>query len=253
MSDTVKRSGAEIAKRSVKIVFTVVLYLFVALCVLSVVLLLLGKGERDGATTVFGYQLRTVLTPSMDKNENTDVSGYDIGSIPKDAMVFIDTVPEDASEAKEWYSEIKVGDVLTFMYDEYDIGGSPNVITHRVIKITETEDGYTFMLRGDNDSSAVQNVSTKYDPQDPFTYVIGKVVGTNNLFGYFVTFIKKPVGMVFTVILPCVAIIIYEISRIFRVLGEKKREAIGAERALQAEKIAELERKLEEMKKKNGE
>ena len=139
MSSDKKTSGAAIAKKSVKIVASVLLYVFVGLCIVAVVLLLMGRGKEDGATTVLGYQLRTVLTPSMDENDNFDASRFDIGSIPKDAMVFVETVPEDPAEAKEFYDSIREGDVLTFMYDEYDIGGQPDVITHRVIARRQVE------------------------------------------------------------------------------------------------------------------
>jgi len=243
-----KKSPREIALRVAKIVATVFLYLFVGLCIFAVVILLMGKGNEDGATTVFGYQLRTVLTSSMDENEKTDTSDFDIGSIPKDAMVFIETVPEDPNEAKAFYNGIKEGDVLTFMYDEYDIGGAPEVITHRVIGKRQIEGGWEFTLRGDNNSDAEQKITSVGDPKEPFNYVIGKVVGTSNLLGYFVTFIKKPVGMIFLVIVPCFIIILFEVLRIVRTLGEQKRAKLGEEKKQKDDKIAELERQLEEMK-----
>lgn len=249
-SGEVRSRGAVPAKKIVKIAASAVLYAFVALCVIAVVLLLMGKGQEDGATTVFGYQLRTVLSGSMDENDRFDASKYEIGSLPVDTMVFIETVPDDPAEEKQFYNDVTVGDVLTF---EYVYGNTQHTITHRVVKKEPVEGGYRIYLWGDNNNSGFgedcQIIDTSISRSETYNYVVGKVVGSSRLLGEFVTFIKKPVGMIFTVIIPCFAIILFEVLRVVRVMGESKRGRLSAERQEQAEKIAELERELEKMRK----
>ena len=67
----------------------------------------------DGAVNFFGYEMRTVLSDSMEKCDETDVSGFEIKDIPVKSLVFTETVPTGEA-AEEWYANLKVGDVLTF-------------------------------------------------------------------------------------------------------------------------------------------
>ncbi len=252
MSDNVGQTEVglarrELAKRIAGILLTVLLYVFMAICVLAVVIVIAGRRDSDGAVTVFGHQMRTVLTGSMEKSEYTDVSKYEIGSISVDSMVFIETVPEDRREAEKWYSELEVGDVLTFRY----LYSTQETITHRIVSKEKVDGGYKITLMGDNKSSEygtmTQVIDTSVDRGEATNYIIGKVVGVSKALGWFITAIRQPVGMIFMVILPCVAIIALEVVRIFGIFGEEKRRRLGDERKQQDERIAELERMLAEM------
>ena len=96
------------------IVGNAILYVFIFVSVFGVLLTIAAKKSEDGAATVFGIQLRYVLTASMEKSEYTNVDGYDIKDIPKNSLIFVEVVPEDDDEAKAWYDDLEVGDVLTF-------------------------------------------------------------------------------------------------------------------------------------------
>ena len=66
MSDSIKVSRSEakppLGKRILRIALTVVQYFFIALCILAVIIVIVGKKDaNDGAITVFGHQMRTVL------------------------------------------------------------------------------------------------------------------------------------------------------------------------------------------------
>lgn len=70
-----------------------------AVCLVMLVMSFFAR-RSDGAVTLFGnLQLRIVLSPSMAKSDQTDVSQYEIKSIPAKSMVFVKTVPEDETEA----------------------------------------------------------------------------------------------------------------------------------------------------------
>lgn len=201
-----------------------------------------SKKDAGGAATVFGRQLRFVQSASMAKNEQVDVSGYEIGSIPVKSCVFIEVVPEDERERERWYGELKVGDVLTFKY----VYVRQETITHRIIRIADNgTGGYLITLAGDNVSReelSTQTINTSLT--DSYNYVIGKVTGQSYLLGLAVYALKKPVGIVCIVIIPCLIVIAFEIVRLVRVFGQEKRDRLKKEREDQASEIEELKRKL---------
>ncbi|MBR5140666.1 MAG: S26 family signal peptidase, partial [Clostridia bacterium] len=134
-------------KKIVKIAANILLYLFIAVCIFSVILTISSKKDIDGTATIFGTQMRSVLTSSMEKCDATDVSGFEIKDIPAGSMIFVDVVPEDPEKAQEWYADLKVGDVLTFKY----VYVRQETITHRIVDIQPNQDGgYTINLEGDN-------------------------------------------------------------------------------------------------------
>ena len=216
-----------------------------------------AKKSKDGTATIFGYQLRFVQSGSMEKCAYTDVSKYKVKSIKVKSCVFIKTAPTSEKEINEWYKTLKVGDVLTFQYnresaankDNYD--GDSKIITHRVIKIEkkETGNGYIITLKGDYKSSkenepAEQVIDTEVDTPATTTYIIGKVTGQSYLLGLCVYVLKKPVGIVCVVIVPCLLMIVIQIFRIVNVLGADKKNKRKEEQANKDDEIEELKRQL---------
>lgn len=234
-------------KTTTSLVLNIVLYIFLAICVLSVTITLISQKEDDGAE-LFGYQMRIVTSESMAKCDETDVSGYEIGSIPLNSMVFIETVPDDAAKAAKWYSEIKVGDVLTFKY-KYT---SHVTITHRVTDIAEKPSGgYIITLAGDNKTAGskvtTQIIDTSEDPRVAVNYIIGKVTAKSFLFGLLLSFLQKPVGIVLIIIIPCFVIIMMEVFKIIGVVNEDKKKKELEEKRQKDSEIEELRRKLAEL------
>lgn len=233
------------------IVIDVVMYIFLAVCLVFVGLLVFGQKDIDGTTQVFGRQFRVVTSDSMDACDQTDVSEYDIKSIPIKSMVFIELVPEDEAEAQKWYESIKEGDVLTFRY----VYTSQVTITHRVEKkITNPDGTYTFHLIGDNkdsDAELLSQVITTGDPNST-NYIIGKVTGQSKLLGKVVVTLRDPLGMVLLIIVPSLIIIIYEIIRIMNVISSEKRKHIKAEYDKKESEIEFLKQKLAELEEKQN-
>ena len=221
------------------IVLNVLMYLFLAICLVSVILTVFAK-RNDGAAEIFGYQMRTVISDSMEKCEHTDVSKFEIKDIPLRSMVFIKVVPDDPAEAKEFYASLKVGDVLTFRY----VYRTQVTITHRITEIEEVEGGFKITLAGDNKNSSdyndgqlVQVIDTSI-PDSP-NYIIGKVTGQSYPLGL----MTQPLAIWLIVIIPCAVIIILEVIKIIRTLtADKKKKA--------REKAEEKDRELEELRRK---
>ena len=164
-------------------------FINIALCLLMLfsllvlaVTLLAPRGE-DGASNIFGYELRLVESDSMAAHPDTDVSAYEIKSFKKNTVIAVDRVPNDLAAAKEWYSTVAVGDVLTVRYT-YD---RQVTITHRVSSVEPKEDGsgYIIKLVGDNLESDTALLVQEIDTSDisSTNYVIGRVVWTSYFFG----------------------------------------------------------------------
>ncbi len=206
------------------ITFDILLYLFLGICLITVALTIISKKNDDGAE-LWGYQMRIISSNSMAKCDQTDVSDYEIKSIPLRSMVFVKVMPQDETGAEEWYRDLRVGDVLTFKY----VYTSQVTITHRIVSITEKESGgYIIELAGDNRNSDSDQLTQSIDTSIPnnLNYVIGKVTGQAFLLGFVVSLLKSTLGIIFIVIVPSLIIIFMEIMKIVGIYRaeRKKRE-----------------------------
>lgn len=240
-------SKKRIAKRIAVITANVLLYSFLIVCFISVTLTLAAKKDEDGTSTIFGMQMRYVLTESMEACDATDVSDYDIKDIPQKAMIFVKVVPRDPADALEWYSDLEVGDVLTFKY----VIVRQETITHRITAIDEKEDGtgYIITLRGDNvgedGTASTQVIDTS--KSESLNYVIGKVVGQSYFLGLLVHLLKEPAGMVLIIILPALLILFFEVIKIIRLFAREKKQKDDKTIADQQSELEELKRRLAEL------
>lgn len=233
-------------KKIGNILGNVVMFAFLALCIAAVILTVFSKKDSDGASEIFGYQMRLVVTDSMGASEHTDVSNFKIKSIPVNSMVFIKLMPEDEAKADEWYRNVQVGDVLAFRY----VYTTQMTITHRVVSITEKETGgYIIELEGDNKDSDERLLRQTIDTSIPnsLNYIIGEVTGHSYLFGSFLTLLKKPVGMICLVIIPCFVIILIEVIKIINAVGEDKKIRAKKEKEEKENELEELRRRLAEL------
>lgn len=204
----------------------VLIAIIFVLCIIIAISVVSMKKSGDDTLTLFGYQLRVVETGSMEKCDATDVGAFEIKDIPTNSMVFIKELPESDEERYEWYSSLKTGDVLTFKYT-YD---KQYIITHRVTAIKEATPeqggGYEITLAGDNvyspDSRGEQVIYTGQD-RTSGNYVIGKVTGVSYPLGWFITNVRKPLGIMLVIILPCLAIAAFEVVKIVRVFASDKQ------------------------------
>ena len=238
-------------KKIGNVVMNVLLCVFLAISIFAVFVTVLSKKDKDGAAEIFGYQMRIVTSDSMASCELTDVSAYDIKDIPVRSMVFVKVMPTDRKAADEWYSNLKVGDVLTFRY----LYATQVTITHRITSIEEKPTGgYIIKLAGDNKNSVDAKdgqLEQEIDTSIPnnMNYVIGKVEGQSNLFGVIMSIIMQPLGIIFIIIVPCVAIILSEVIKIIKVLGADKKQKEQEEKAEKERELEELRRKLAELEK----
>ena len=234
-------------KKIFGIVRNVIFYIFLALCAFAVVMSLASKKDSTGAVNIFGHQMLFVRSDSMGKSEFTDVSDYDIGSIPVRSMILIETVPEDPEAAAAWYDDIEIGDVLTIRYTYT----TQETITHRVTDKQEKDGGYIITLKGDNktdeNADTIEQTIDTTQADTSFNYIVGKVVWHNYPLGLLIYAVKQPVGIVGLVIVPCLIIIIFEIIRVVNAFGAEKKKKYAEEKAQTNSELEELRRRLEEL------
>ena len=221
------------------------LYTFLAVCIFSVILTISSKKDPDGTSTIFGMQMRRVISPSMEKCDETDVSGFEIKDIPLGSMVFIEVMPEDPEEKEAWLSELEVGDVLTFKY----VYIKQQTITHRITAIEENANGgYTISLAGDNKNHDSEVLSQKIDTSSKASpnYIIGKVTGQSLLIGTIIGTLQSTLGLILVIIIPSLLIVIFEILKIVKIVTAEKREKERTERERQENELEELRRRIAE-------
>lgn len=237
-----------IFKKVWKIISNIVVGVFLAVCVFTVAVTLFSGQSSDGAADIFGYELRLIVSDSMAPCEETDVSDFEIKSIPLHSMVFVQTVPKDAEGAAKWYEALDEGDVLTFRY-VYD---RQETITHRIKHIEKNENGgYDIQLAGDNKNSKhgqlIQTIDTSTDPSASTDYVIGRVVGQSRALGFVTSLLKNPIGMILIVIVPCIIIILLEVIKIVSVLNADKKKRAEEDLKQKDSELEELRSRLAEL------
>lgn len=240
-----------IVKNVLKIVGDIALFLVLIITLFVLVITITSKKDSDGTATIFGTQLRFVQSDSMAECEYTDVSNYEIKSIPVKSCVFVEVIPSDENKREEWYKNLKVGDVLTFKY----VYTRQETITHRIISIEDNKvGGYLITLMGDNRNSnsnlLTQTINTSLE-ESP-NYIIGKVVGQSYALGVLVYAYKSPVGIICLIIVPCLIIMIFEIIRIVKVLAKDKK-TIHQQQADEIEKLKRQLARLQENEEKRKE
>lgn len=174
-------------KKILKITSSAITWLLFLLLIMMVFIVISSKAS-GGEPQIFGYQLKTVLSGSMEPTFKT-------GSI-------IAIKPIDDP------STLKKDDVITYMESQ------DKLITHRIIEVINNGDQTMFKTKGDN------NEDPDFNPIIA-PNVVGKYTGFTLPFaGYFIDFAKSKNGAALLLILPGVLLLAYSGITIFRALKE---------------------------------
>ena len=234
-------------RKIISIVLDALFISFAAFAVVAIIFRNTTSNNKNG-NSINGYQLRTVETGSMSENNHIDpetYKSYSIHTLPVNSLIRIKEAPEAEEKKAQFYEDLKVGDVVTFVYYT-SINGKLGqyVYTHRLIEKTAVageQGGYRLTLMGDAEtaSGGVQTVYTNpLSAEQSFSYVIGKVVWVNHPIGEVVSFLKSRSGILVLVVIPCSILCLFEIGKIiFYVMKDKKEKKALVE----AEKEAQLD------------
>lgn len=157
--------------------------------ILLMVFFLVSSKLSGGGPKVFGKELLTVLSGSMEP-------GIKTGSI-----IAITPVDDPTSYQK--------GDVIT--YKSLD---NPNVlITHRIVEVQEQDSTVQYITKGDNNDA----IDTS---PIPASNVVGKYADfTIPFVGYILDFVKSKLGTILIIIIPGILLIGYAAVSVFRAIA----------------------------------
>ena len=126
-----------------------------------------------------------------------------------------DIMPKDVIFTKKVdIEDIEVGDVITFVSSDNRFTGS--IITHRVVDIIHEEgtDKYKFQTKGDNNNVADLALVEDYN-------VLGRVFFKIPKVGYIQDFLATQGGWIIVILIPCLAVLSYDIMKLFKAIGTK--------------------------------
>lgn len=159
-----------------------------SIILLVMIVVVISSKASGGEPSLFGYQLKSVLSGSM---EPTFKTGSVIAVKPL----------EDASNLKE-------GDIITFLQSEKE------VVTHRVNGVVDQGDQVMYQTKGDNNEDIDTNLV-------PSTNVVAKYTGvTIPYLGYFMNFSRSSTGTAVLLIVPGILLLIYSAITIFTALKD---------------------------------
>jgi signal peptidase I len=182
-----------------------ILYGVMFIFLLTMIIIVMSSRASGGEPELYGYQLKTVLSGSMEPTFKTG------------SLILV--------EKLENPTNLKKGDVITFQQDE------TNVVTHRIIEVLKQGDNTFYRTQGDNNQDADTNPVLSQN-------IVAKYSGiTIPLIGYFLQWASSPLGTGILLIVPGVLLLGYAgwtIRQAIKELETKMKEAAKPE---DAEKI----------------
>jgi signal peptidase I len=146
------------------------LYWLICLTLLLMIIMVVSSRASGGEPELFGYQIKTVLSGSMEPTFKT-------GSI-----ILVEKIKNPKNLAKD--------DVITFHQDEQ------TVVTHRIDEVVKQGDNVFYKTKGDNNEDPDTNPVLSEN-------IVAKYTGVTVPFiGYFLTYASSPIGTALLLIIP---------------------------------------------------
>lgn len=113
--------------------------------------------------------------------------------------------------------ELEVGDIITFLSSDSRLSGI--IVTHRIKnKYYDAATGkYTFQTKGDNNN--VEDFALVQDYN-----IIGEVIFKIPKLGYVQSILATKGGLIIVVLIPCLAILSYDIVKLVKNIGKKVKK-----------------------------
>ena len=190
--------------RKLKFILGVLSYaLFIWLLLIGAALLIYVANikikQMKGDYTPPKYNAYVVLTGSMLPEIKVE-----------DVVITKKTEPEKLNE----------GDIITFASTDERYYGT--IITHRIIKkyYDSTTKKYTYVSKGDN-NNVQDNALVEQDK------IYGKVILKIPKLGYLQVFLASKGGWILVILLPCLAVISFDIMKLLKMIGKKSKLKIA--------------------------
>ena len=111
-------------------------------------------------------------------------------------------------------TEMKKGDVITFYSNDNRFYGA--TVTHRIVEVVDGKEG-VFRTRGDANNITDDALTIKEN-------IVGKVVMRIPQLGRLQFFLASKGGWLVAVLIPCLAIISYDIVKVFKLTSQKSKK-----------------------------
>lgn len=231
----------KIVNISISVVLTVLIIFILAFTVFS-----FNMKKNGGIPNVFGKGYLTVRSDSM----NVVLEEFNSKGFKKGDIIVIERYNWVEAQNKRF----KVGDIITFEWKDED--GNQTFNTHRIVSVNEADQYY--ITQGDMAySKGLSQDPFAPDPQAEQVYfheVVGSYQKTIRWVGNIFLFFETPAGFLIFIVLPLLALFIFEIFNFKKVYVEYRNEKRGFVPELSdAEKLKlEIERLKEELAKKSS-
>lgn len=203
-----KKDKRDPSPKSVFSIMKKVLHFITKVLMYSVFLLLLFVGfilivyvidlKKSSSTGVYKpplFSAYVIISPSM------------VPTIKVEDAVIIRRVEAD---------EIQKGDIITFTSTDSRYAGI--TVTHRVVEVIQTSKGkYMYRTKGDNNNAEDPTLVSS-------EYVSGKVILRIPKIGYIQYFLSQAYGWIIAIVIPCLAIVIYDIVKLVKLIAKNKNK-----------------------------
>lgn len=172
-----------------------------------IVLLLIGL-------TLLVYVVNTKIKEARGENPNNTYNAY---VVLTESMIPAIPVNDVVITKKVELNELKEGDIITFISTDPRFPGI--TITHRIknIFINQATGEYEFETKGDhNNAPDLTHVKGNN--------ILGKVIFKIPKLGYIQQFLATQGGWIIVILIPCLAVLSYDIVKLIKTVGKKKNK-----------------------------
>ena len=230
-----KTAEKSTAKKVVRIVGNVLIWIFIVFAALITVLAFASQSSADGIPSIAGRTVLTVQTDSMSRSAEEEgkvtlQEGWERGFNAGDIIIGKKLTTDEMKA-------LKVGDIITF---KTTLAGTTQegLNSHRIVEVQGSGDSVVYVTRGDN------NVGDDTEPVS-WDKVICVYTGTRLCgLGKALDFLQTPTGFLVVIVLPLVAFFVYElivfIRKFLKVKNAGKKQITAAdEEAIKQKAIEE--------------
>ena len=216
-------------RKVLNIVIVSVQVVLILACVIFAIFMIFQSRKGENGELATGITLMPVLTDSMDGKHSDSFAAGD--------AILVEKITDEAK------ANLKVGDIITYVGK---VGDNYGYISHRIVEIGSNLDNTAtiYYTAGDKQYDADYDIEAIKEPVYE-NAIVGIYKGQIPKLGSIITFLQNKVAFFFILILPLVALLLYNIIMIIRMAVKNKDEKHKAELA---ESEAKHKAEMEELK-----
>lgn len=202
-------------RKVLNIVIVSVQVVLILACVIFAIFMIFQSRKGDNGELATGVTLMPVLTDSMDGKHSDSFAAGD--------AILVEKITDETR------ANLKVGDIITYVGK---VGDNFGYISHRIVEIGSNIDNTAtiYYTAGDKQLDADYDIEAIKEPIYA-SAIVGVYKGQIPKLGSVITFLQNKVAFFLILILPLVALLLYNIIMIIRMAVKNKDEKHKAELA----------------------